>query len=168
MTEFYFQILCFLFFPTCPVKVSTSPPQEQIEYLWFQMFRCMSLIVCCLCLSGQLQQIQSHPQPQQLSRCSAVVRIMSLLSGIGVQSCPPLPLSYPGDVCYVIYQPLFLLSCFGSMLIACNVLFPEEIKKFCIHAVYAVMEKCSDADDRDPVKCLQEMDKVFKAMKLKI
>ena len=54
------------------------------------------------------------------------------------------------------------------MFIACNVLFPEEIKKFCIHAVYAVMEKCSDADDRDPVKCLQEMDKVFKAMKLKI
>ena len=103
MTEFYFQILCFLFFPTCPVKVSTSPPQEQIEYLWFQMFRCMSLIVCCLCLSGQLQQIQSHPQPQQLSRCSAVVRIMSLLSGIGVQSCPPLPLSYPGDVCCYLF-----------------------------------------------------------------
>ena len=38
-------------------------------------------------------------------------------------------------------------------------LFSGVIKKFCIHAVYAVMEKCSD--DQDPVKCLHEMDKVF-------
>ena len=152
-----------MIFPTCPVKVSTSPPQEQIEYLWFQMFRCMSLIVF-LCLSGQLQQIQSHPQPQQLSRCSAVVRIMSLLSGIGVQSCPPLPLSYPGDMCYISTPVPVVLFWINVHCMQCS--FPEEIKKFCIHAVYAVMEKCSD--DQDPVKCLQEMDKVFKAMKLKI
>ena len=38
-------------------------------------------------------------------------------------------------------------------------LFSGVIKKFCIHAVYAVIEKCSD--DQDPVKCLHEMDKVF-------
>ena len=124
------------------------------NYLWFQMFRYMSWIVI-LCLSGQLQLIQSHPQPQQLSRCSAVVRIISLLSGIGVKSCPSLPMSYPGNYNYL---STLLLSYFG-IICACYVLSSGVIKKFCIHAVYAVMEKCSD--DKDLVSCLHEMDKVF-------
>ena len=77
----------------------------KIEYLWFQMFRYMSLVVF-LCISGQFQLIQPHPQPQQLSRCSAVVRIISLLSGIGVKSCPSLPMSYQGNHLSTLLQGL--------------------------------------------------------------